>query len=257
MSTADTPDRNPEPRPPENPPEPGDATAQVPPSPTGERNLKGPLPEVLTSYPGHIRDEVGEVVAEVHRTGRSAFRFLKSLWFWLIAAPVNLVILAGLTAFLAPHLFVGFPPAPPGLESYDKAVVIDKDRQAAYGYELGKLKYRWIILTGRKEHDTPVGRFRVTRKIADYRSREFNGARMPNSLFFIDSRGIAMHASSKVTSKWFIKQVTGNLPNIGSYGCVRFTSRGSERMFEWADIGTPVWVMNLRGGGSGDEAEGK
>ncbi len=158
-----------------------------------------------------------------------------------------MAIAGGVVAWAFPFLFLGFPESPDGLTKVGKAIVIDKDRQAAYAYEDGVLKHRFVILTGDGNHDTPVGKFRVTRKIKDYVSRQYN-APMPNSLFFIDSRGIAMHASFMVGPKWCAKELSGNHPYIGSHGCVRFTYLGSKRIFNWAEIGTPVWVVNLRSG---------
>ncbi|MDF1811192.1 MAG: L,D-transpeptidase family protein [Verrucomicrobiales bacterium] len=176
------------------------------------------------------------------KQGRS---FLRSVWFWVIAGPINMLIAAAVIAWAFPFLFLGFPDVPAGLADADKAIVIDKYKQAAYGYEKGKLKTRYVILTGDGDHDTPTGKFKITKKDKDYVSREY-GSPMPNSLFFIESRGIAMHSSFAVGFKWCAKHFSGHHPYIGSHGCVRMTPWGSIRCYKFADLGTPVWVVDTR-----------
>ncbi len=203
--------------------------------------------ESLDKLIDQSRDNLDEAVEGAKEAGQHTFAFLRKLWFWLIAGPVNLLIVAFVIAWAFPFLFVGFPPIPEELKDEPKAIVVDKDRQSAYAYENGKLKHRFVILTGRAEHETPNGRYRVTRKIKDYVSQEYD-AKMPNSLFFNDERGMALHASYLVGVKWAIKELFGNTPYIGSHGCIRLTGFGSRRLFKFADVGTPVWVTSLHGG---------
>lgn len=196
----------------------------------------------------HLRERTDDSIAAIEEGGKKTFGFLKSVWFWVITIPIEAVIIFAVVAVAFPSLFVGYPQAPDGMANAKKAVLIDIDRQAAYAYENGKLMHRYVILTGRREHETPPGKYRATRKIVDYHSRAYDSP-MPNSVFFIDEEGIAMHQSDRVALKWCIKELTGNNPDIGSRGCVRLTSWGSRKMFEWSEIGMPIWVTHLHGGG--------
>lgn len=194
--------------------------------------------------PAAETEEIGDEV-DLEAAVKQGKSFLRSVWFWIIAGPVNMLIAAVVIAWAFPGIFLGFPEVPEDLKTAKKAIVIDKYKQAAYAYENGKLKTRYVVLTGDGEHETPVGKFKVTRKIKDYVSKEY-GSPMPNSLFFIDSRGIAMHASFAVGFKWCAKHFSGHHPYIGSHGCVRLTPWGSHRMYKFGDIGTPVWVIDTR-----------
>ncbi|MDF1755145.1 MAG: L,D-transpeptidase [Verrucomicrobiales bacterium] len=239
MSDADdkvpNPDETPEPTPaPEAAPTPAPAT------PVNSEPVAAPAPAPVTQ-PVEAGPEEVDLEKAVKHT-RSIFR---SVWFWVIAGPVNLIIAALVIAFAFPFIFLGFPEPPAGLESVKKAVVIDKFRQAAYGYENGKLVSRYVVLTGDGDHDTPVGKFKITKKDKDYVSRQY-GDPMPNAVFFIESRGIAMHSSFAVGFKWCAKLLSGHHPYIGSHGCVRMTPWGSHRMYKFGDFGTPVWVIDTR-----------
>ncbi len=181
----------------------------------------------------------------VEETGKKGWKFLRSVWFWVIAGPVNMLIAALVIAWFFPFIFMSFPEAPAGIEKYSKVILIDKFRQGGYAYENGILKKRFVVLTGDGEHDTPTGTFKVTRKDKDYVSKQYD-APMPYSVFFIDSRGIAMHASFAVGPKWLLKHWSFHHPYIGSHGCVRLTTLGAWQMFKFADIGTPVIVIDTR-----------
>lgn len=197
--------------------------------------------EVKTTEP----IETGPDDVDLEGAAKQGKRFFRSVWFWVIAGPLNMIVAALVIAFAFPFIFLGFPEVPEGLETAEKAIVIDLGKQAAYGYENGKLKSRFVILSGKGEHETPTGKFKVTRKIKDYVSKEY-GSPMPNSLFFIDSRGIAMHYSFAVGLKWTAKLLSNHSPYIGSHGCVRQDPWGSYRMYKFAEIGTPLWVIDTR-----------
>jgi L,D-transpeptidase catalytic domain len=181
----------------------------------------------------------------VEETGKKGWQFLRSVWFWVIAGPVNLLIAALVIAWFFPWIFLNFPVAPAGIEKYPKVILIDKFRQGGYAYENGVCKKRFVVLTGDGEHDTPTGTFRVTKKDKDYVSKKYK-VPMPYSVFFIESHGVAMHASFAVGPKWLLKHWSFHHPYIGSHGCVRLTTFGARQMFNFAENGTPVIVIDSR-----------
>ena len=91
----------------------------------------------------------------------------------------------------------------------------------------GQVVYGPVRIThGRAGWATPVGIFRVLRKSKFHRSRLFNWAPMPNSVFF--HNGIAFHQ--------------GNLRNQ-SHGCIRLSPGASEVYFSTLKIGDVVQVV--------------
>jgi len=204
---------------------------------------------------GEATEGIDDASEGVTEAGKRAWGFLRSVWFWIIAGPVNMAIVAGIViAYAFPFVFLGFPEIPESVADVPKVIVIDKDRQGAYAYENGKLKYRFVILTGMEGHDTPEGRHYVTFRKADHKSSEYpkrkppkksGGAPMPYTLRFT-SRGHALHAGLLVGPKWCVKQLTGNNPMIGSHGCVNLTYLGSRRLFKWTPEGTTVLVKKWK-----------
>lgn len=74
--------------------------------------------------------------------------------------------------------------------------------------------------------ETPRGDFTVERKNANHRSREFNGAPMPWSVFFAPG-GIAFHEGDV---------------DRPSAGCVRLRPQDAPAFFDFLAIGDPVQV---------------
>jgi len=92
----------------------------------------------------------------------------------------------------------------------------------------GKIVYGPVkMLPGKKDDPTPVGKFKVQYKEKLHLSTEFNGAPMPNSVFFAPG-GIAFHEGS-----------------LGRYsaGCVPLSSAASLKFFNTLDKGDEVQVV--------------
>lgn len=215
---------------------------------SNEKNQPQPTPST-PSDPGagagdatisldQIANEARDVIIT---SGKRDWKFLRSVWFWVIAGPVNILIALVIIAWGFPQIFLGYPDIPKGYEKEAKFVYIDLNRQAAYGYEKGKLMHRYVILTGTRENATPPGTWRVTKKDKAYHSKKFD-VPMPYSVFFVEQYGIAMHYSFAVGPKWCLRNFFGLESEIGSHGCVRLTPLGSISMFKFADIGTTVLV---------------
>ncbi|MDX3196018.1 L,D-transpeptidase [Streptomyces sp. MN03-5084-2B] len=92
----------------------------------------------------------------------------------------------------------------------------------------GKIVYGPVkMLPGKKDDPTPVGKFKVQYKEKLHLSTEFNGAPMPNSVFFAPG-GIAFHEGS-----------------LGRYsaGCVHLSSAASLKFFNTLEKGDEVQVV--------------
>ncbi|MFC5092220.1 L,D-transpeptidase [Amycolatopsis plumensis] len=92
----------------------------------------------------------------------------------------------------------------------------------------GKIVYGPVkMLPGKKDDPTPVGKWKVQYKEKLHHSTEFDGAPMPNSVFFAPG-GIAFHEGS--LSRY-------------SAGCVHLSSAASLKFFNTLETGDEVQVV--------------
>jgi lipoprotein-anchoring transpeptidase ErfK/SrfK len=118
------------------------------------------------------------------------------------------------------------------LSASHKKIFVNLDEQRLDAYENGKQIFGSRISSGKEGHETPTGTFKVLQKERNHRSNLWpkpnGGARMPYMLR-ISWSGVAMHQ--------------GYVPNHpASHGCIRVPRRMARKLFNWADIGTPVLV---------------
>jgi lipoprotein-anchoring transpeptidase ErfK/SrfK len=118
-----------------------------------------------------------------------------------------------------------------------KEIMVDLEAQNLTAYDKKKQVYEFDVVTGSKDHPTPEGRFKITRKVTPYRSKKYD-AQMDYAMFF--NGGNAIHQFhgpfgldhlARGVSDWF-----------GSHGCVRLQEQNAKTLFEWAPVGTPVEV---------------
>jgi lipoprotein-anchoring transpeptidase ErfK/SrfK len=97
----------------------------------------------------------------------------------------------------------------PGAEAAQLVARIDVSQQTmtvSYG---GEVLHNWAVSTGKSGHYTPRGAYRPQRLATMWRSRKYNNAPMPYSVFF--TGGYAVHGTSHVKA----------LGRPASHGCVR------------------------------------
>lgn len=120
----------------------------------------------------------------------------------------------------APYLYAG------------KNIVIDLSAQRAYAYEDDTLVFEGRISSGMKGRETPVGEYRILEKERMYISNRWpkpnGGAKMPYMLRMTYD-GTAMHLG-----------YVSNYP--ASHGCIRLKNGFAQRMYRWAETGTPVRI---------------
>lgn len=118
--------------------------------------------------------------------------------------------------FLAILLVAGRPEA--GLA--EVRISVDVFAQEMTVFVDGTLQHTWPVSTGRDGYATPIGSFRPFRLEADHRSREWDDAPMPYSIFFTE-RGHAIHG-------------TGSVSRLGSpvsHGCIRLSVANAGTLF--------------------------
>ena len=113
-----------------------------------------------------------------------------------------------------------------------KKIVVDLSKQEAYAYEDGRLLFSGWVSTGKPGHRTPTGRFRVLEKDIDHVSSRYpepNGGAEMHYMLRVTGYGVAMHL--------------GYVPNYpASHGCIRMENGFAQKMYYWADVGTPIII---------------
>ncbi len=84
----------------------------------------------------------------------------------------------------------------------------------------GEALAEWKVSTGRAGYRTPPGTFRPQRMYRDYYSKQYDGAPMPNAVFY--DAGYAIHGSYD----------TGSLGRPASHGCIRLHPADAEKFFD-------------------------
>lgn len=120
-------------------------------------------------------------------------------------------------------------------------VFVDLSRQLATVYRNAVRIGVATISSGRRGYETPAGVFTILQKSTRYRSRRYNNAPMPFSLWLTDD-GVAMHG--------------GAVPGYpASHGCVRAPHVFAEQLFQIVSLGGVVVMTGAAGEpASGEEA---
>ncbi len=99
-------------------------------------------------------------------------------------------------------------------------VKIDKTTQVMDVTVDGKSTYQWKVSSGRRGYETPVGIYMPYRMHTMWRSKKYQNAPMPHSIFF--HGGYAIHGTTAV----------GNLGRMASHGCIRLHPANAKTLFE-------------------------
>lgn len=123
-------------------------------------------------------------------------------------------------------------------QPFGDLIEISIDTQRLTAWRNGAIVYRFKISTARPGYTTPTGRFKVLNKARRWWSRQW-GVWMPDALRFHGSYFI--HSLPYVSDP--SKRLGGHrLGRPDSHGCVRVGLGDSLLLWEWASVGTPVWV---------------
>jgi L,D-transpeptidase catalytic domain len=100
-------------------------------------------------------------------------------------------------------------------------IAVNKSTQRMSVSVDGAELHSWPVSTGTAGYATPTGAFTPVRLARQHRSREWNNAPMPHSIFFTDG-GHAIHGSP----------ATGHLGAPASHGCVRLSPKHASTLFD-------------------------
>ncbi|MEL6747569.1 MAG: L,D-transpeptidase [Pseudomonadota bacterium] len=96
---------------------------------------------------------------------------------------------------------------------------VDISSQTMRVYVHGRLRHRWRVSTGARGHRTPTGSYSPKWFSRNHRSRKYNNAPMPYSIFF--RGGYAVHGTYQ----------TSRLGRPASKGCVRLSPGNARTLF--------------------------
>jgi lipoprotein-anchoring transpeptidase ErfK/SrfK len=123
-----------------------------------------------------------------------------------------------------------------------KRIVVLLDSLKLQAYENDTLVYEFDHVPGDDDHKTPKGCHFINRKHKTYRSKTYN-AQMDYAMFFTTT-GEAIHQYHGGISIDMLKGLRSTFGSavVGSHGCVRLDKENAEKLFNWAPMGTPVFV---------------
>jgi lipoprotein-anchoring transpeptidase ErfK/SrfK len=127
------------------------------------------------------------------------------------------VIALALALITSPALaqFVGVPkPAP-------IVITVDKRDQRMVVTVDGQPRFKWGVSTGMRGFDTPRGSYKVSWLDEHHKSKQYNDAPMPYSIFF--NNGRAIHGFA------------GGVGGPASHGCVRLSTGNAKTLFRLVD----------------------
>jgi lipoprotein-anchoring transpeptidase ErfK/SrfK len=111
------------------------------------------------------------------------------------------------------------PPAPPPPPPITLLLKADLTTQKLIVREGDRVLHVWPISSGRRGYATPTGTFRPAWMARMWRSRQYDDAPMPHSIFF--NKGIAFHATTAVSM----------LGRPASHGCLRLAPAHAAQLF--------------------------
>ncbi|MEA3419180.1 MAG: L,D-transpeptidase family protein [Campylobacterota bacterium] len=114
----------------------------------------------------------------------------------------------------------------------EKYIVVDMDAQMAYAHQNDKIVMSGRVSTGKRDHPTPSGYYKILQKKRYHKSNLWpkpNGGAKMDYMLRLTNSGIAMHL--------------GNVPKwAASHGCIRVQSGFAQRLWNWANVGTEVYI---------------
>jgi hypothetical protein len=111
------------------------------------------------------------------------------------------------------------PPSPPPPPPITLLLKADLTTQKLTVREGDRVLHVWPISSGRRGYATPTGTFRPAWTARMWRSRQYDDAPMPHSIFF--NKGIAFHATTAVSM----------LGRPASHGCLRLAPAHAAELY--------------------------
>jgi len=120
-----------------------------------------------------------------------------------------------------------------------KYIDISLNYQNMVIFEDGKALDAYQVSSGKRGLDTPVGRFKIENKSPRAWSKKY-GLWMPNWMAFLPSGEMGIHELPVWPGGY--QEGANHLGTPVSHGCVRLGVGAAKRVYDWAEIGTPIII---------------
>lgn len=136
----------------------------------------------------------------------------------------------------------GPPPVPNGVSFQGRWIDVNITQQLLTAYEGSQPVRVMVISSGQPDYPSPQGVFRILRRVhnatMDSRSLPWvrDSYRLENVLYtqYFNEFGAALHLA------WWKKEGSFGIPT--SHGCVGMPLEEAEWLWNWAQLGTPVYI---------------
>mgnify|MGYP001457331979 CR=1 FL=1 len=124
-----------------------------------------------------------------------------------------------------------------------KYIDVKLQEQMLYAYENGIVKYRFQTSTGMDGMNTPEGKFQIYNKYDVAYSKPYN-LYMDNWMAISGDGAYGIHSLPYWLLAGGQKLYEGeeHLGTRVSHGCIRLSQENSKKIYDWAEVGTPVFV---------------
>ncbi|HEU5434565.1 MAG TPA: L,D-transpeptidase [Thermomicrobiales bacterium] len=129
------------------------------------------------------------------------------------------------------------PPAPASARA-QKAILVSLSRQTMWVYKGDDIVLTSLVSTGRAGFETPTGTFQILTKLPSQTmegvigGEYYNVPDVPNVMYFTNE-GHALHGTY-----WH-----NNFGHPMSHGCVNLPMDVAAWLYNWAPVGTPVYIV--------------
>ena len=120
-----------------------------------------------------------------------------------------------------------------------KYIDVNLKSQVMVIFEDGKVLDAYMVSSGKRGMETPQGSYQIANKTPRAWSKEF-GLFMPYWMALVSSGKFGIHELPEWPGGY--KEGVNHLGTPVSHGCVRLGVGPAERVYDWAEIGTPVVV---------------
>ena len=136
----------------------------------------------------------------------------------------------------------------PTVASGAKAIWIYLGTQEAFLTEYGIIVKTYQISSGAPATPTPRGEFQIYKKEDLRVSGQAVPYRMPKYMSFTKNSAFGLHSlpylGVSAESSGFWSEALSHIGVPVSHGCVRFLPDEANEIYEWADIGIPVFIQS-------------
>lgn len=120
-----------------------------------------------------------------------------------------------------------------------KYIDVDITHQTMVLFEHGRAVDSYLVSSGKRGMDTPQGEFAVVNKALRPWSKTY-GLYMPHWMAFTGDGKYGIHELPEWPGGY--KEGANHLGHPVSHGCIRLGVGSAKRVYEWADIGTVIYI---------------